>query len=133
MNPAIANAVKAIDEEIVQLQVVSNNLKSVAGRIGAPAELTIVPKSPATPQKSRLTTVEMVRQILNTFGKPGEEMSYEELRSAIRTTFQVEPATSLNQMVYKRAHKRGGEFYRTKDGKFGLSSWKKPEEKTAAA
>jgi hypothetical protein len=50
----------------------------------------------------------------------GEEKSVDELRQLIRTTYGIEPAKSLDQMLYKRASAGRG-FYKTTEGKFGLT------------
>ena len=44
----------------------------------------------------------------------------DELRQLIRTTYGIEPAKSLDQMLYKRASAGPG-FYKTTKGKFGLT------------
>ena len=44
----------------------------------------------------------------------------DELRQLIRTTYGIEPAKSLDQMLYKRASAGRG-FYKTTEGKFGLT------------
>jgi|HubBroStandDraft_6_1064221.scaffolds.fasta_scaffold105845_2 hypothetical protein len=60
----------------------------------------------------------LARTILKNSG--GEEKSVDELRQLIRTTYGIEPAKSLDQMLYKRASAGRG-FYKTTDGKFGLT------------
>jgi hypothetical protein len=54
----------------------------------------------------------------------GEEKSVDELRQLIRTTYGIEPAKSLDQMLYKRASAGRG-FYKTTEGKFGLTGLRK--------
>lgn len=58
------------------------------------------------------------RTILKNAG--GEEKSVDELRQLIRTTYGIEPAKSLEQMLYRRASASRG-FDKTKEGKFGLT------------
>jgi hypothetical protein len=48
----------------------------------------------------------------------------DELRQLIRTTYGIEPAKSLDQMLYKRASAGRG-FYKTTAGKFGLTELRK--------
>jgi hypothetical protein len=72
--------------------------------------------------KEQPNTLEMTRTILKNAG--GEEKSVDELRQLIRTTYGIEPAKSLDQMLYKRAAAGRG-FYKTEDGKFGLSELRK--------
>ena len=60
----------------------------------------------------------MTRTILK--NAAGEEKSVDELRQLIRTTYGIEPAKSLDQMLYKRASAGRG-FYKTTEGKFGLT------------
>src|SRR5258708_11917042 len=60
----------------------------------------------------------MTRTILK--NAAGEEKSVDELRQLIRATCGIEPAKSLDQMLYKRASAGRG-FYKTTEGKFGLT------------
>ena len=60
--------------------------------------------------KEQPNTLEMTRTILKNAG--GEEKSVDELRQLIRTTHGIEPAKSLDQMLYKRASAGRG-FYKT--------------------
>jgi hypothetical protein len=60
--------------------------------------------------KEQRNTLEMTRTILKNAG--GEEKSVDELRQLIRTTYGIEPAKSLDQMLYKRASAGRG-FYKT--------------------
>ena len=48
----------------------------------------------------------------------------DEKRQLIRTTYGIEPAKSLDQMLYKRASAGHG-FYKTMEGKFGLTELRK--------
>lgn len=68
--------------------------------------------------KEQPNTLEMTRTILKNAG--GAEKTADELRQLIRTTYGIEPAKSLDQMLYKRASAGRG-FYKTPEGKFGLS------------
>jgi hypothetical protein len=63
-----------------------------------------------------LTTMEMVRELLVKHGQP---MSSGELHKAIVDSYGKVPASSLSQMLYKRA-RAGSTFYRTSEGKYGL-------------
>jgi hypothetical protein len=64
----------------------------------------------------------MTRTILKT--ADGEEKSVDELRQLIRTTCGIEPAKSLDQILYKRASAGRG-FYKTTEGMFGLTELRK--------
>jgi len=83
-----------------------------------PGGLTSGPVNP----KEQPNTLEMTRTILKNAG--GEEKSVDELRQLIRTTYGIEPAKSLDQMLYKRAANGRG-FYKTSEGKFGLTELRK--------
>jgi hypothetical protein len=48
----------------------------------------------------------------------------DELLQLIRTTYGIEPDKSLDQMLYKRASAGRG-FYKTTEGKFGLTGLRK--------
>jgi hypothetical protein len=72
--------------------------------------------------KEQPNTLEMTRTILKNAG--GEEKSVDELRQLIRTTYGIEPAKSLDRMLYKRPAAGRG-FYKTIDGKYGLSELRK--------
>jgi hypothetical protein len=63
--------------------------------------------------------MEMARQVFS----DQKERTSEEVREAIRAKFQLEPAESLTQMLYKRSRSKS-QFYRTKDGKYGLLAWR---------
>jgi hypothetical protein len=59
----------------------------------------------------------MARTVLRNLNGP--ERTPTELRELIKSTYGVEPAKTLDQMLYKRAT-AGNTFYKTADGKFGL-------------
>ena len=48
-----------------------------------------------------------------------EEKTPDEVRALIKKTYGIEPAKTLDQMLYKRASK-GTMFYKTAEGRFGL-------------
>jgi hypothetical protein len=63
----------------------------------------------------------MARTVL--FNLHGEENTPDEIRALIRTTYGLDPAKTLDQMLYKRVAK-GNRFYKTADGRFGLLEFK---------
>jgi hypothetical protein len=63
------------------------------------------------------TQLEMARTFL--FNLNGEEKTPDEIRALIKKTYGIEPAKTLDQMLYKRASK-GTLFYKTAEGRFGL-------------
>ena len=73
-------------------------------------------------QAEQPNTLDMTKTVLQNAG--GEEKTVDELRSMIRTTYGVEPAKSLDQMLYKRASSGRG-FYKTHEGRFGLTDLRK--------
>ena len=86
-----------------------------------PRPITGLTSGPVNP-KEQPNTLEMTRTILKNAG--GEEKSVDELRRLIRTTYGIEPAKSLDQMLYKRASAGRG-LYKTTEGKFGLTELRK--------
>jgi len=72
-------------------------------------------------QSTTPNTLEMTRIVLR---NAGGEKTADELRQLIRTTYGIEPAKSLDQMLYKRAASGRG-FYKTEDGRFGLTEMRK--------
>ena len=96
--------------------------------VGRPVSTPPVPDEPTehatspTPDEAPLldeapSTLEMARTVLR---NAGAAMSLLAIRAAIRTTYGIDPAKTLDQMLYKRAQKNKG-FYKTKEGEFGLS------------
>lgn len=75
------------------------------------------------------STVEMAKIVLG--NAQGQPLGLLAIKEAIRQTFGIEPAKTLDQMLYKRAQ-RGKGFYKTKDGEFGLLE-AKPEQRVGAA
>jgi hypothetical protein len=67
----------------------------------------------------------MARTVL--FNLHGEEKTPDEIRALIRTTYGIDPAKTLDQMLYKRVAK-GKTFYKTADGRFGLLEFKSTTE-----
>jgi hypothetical protein len=63
----------------------------------------------------------MARTVL--FNPQGKRRPPDEIRALIRTTYGVDPAKTLDQMLYKRAGK-GTTFYKTADDRFGLLEFK---------
>ena len=58
---------------------------------------------------------------------PWEEKTPDEIRALIRTTYGIDPAKTLDQMLYKRVAK-GKTFYKTADDRFGLREFKSTTE-----
>lgn len=73
-------------------------------------------------QAEQPNTLDMTKTVLQNAG--GDEKTVDELRQMIRTTYGVEPAKSLDQMLYKRASSGRG-FYKTPEGRFGLTELRK--------
>ncbi len=48
-----------------------------------------------------------------------EEKTPDKIRALIKKTYGIDPAKTLDQMLYKRASK-GTMFYKTAEGRFGL-------------
>jgi len=67
----------------------------------------------------------MARIVL--FNLHGEEKTPDEIRALIRTTYGLDSAKTLDQMLYKRVAK-GKRFYKTADGRFGLLKFKSTTE-----
>ena len=82
----------------------------------------------AAPDKSGMSNMEMVRQVL---GNERKELSTAELRSGIRKKFNVDATKNLPQLLFKAASKRSS-LYRNKAGKYGLLIWKKSGRKAAS-
>jgi hypothetical protein len=83
-------------------------------RLVAPVEGLTTGPVPAEGQPNTLGMARMVLRNLN-----GEEKTPDQLRALIKDTYGIDPAKSLDQMLYKRASK-GKTFYKTEDGRFGL-------------
>jgi hypothetical protein len=79
-------------------------------------------------RKASGTTMDMARQILSTSNK---EMTAEEIRQAIVTTFGIQPASSMTQMLYKRS-RAGSSFYKLDGGRYGLLEWRTTKQQQAA-
>jgi hypothetical protein len=62
-------------------------------------------------------SLEMARVVLLNLN--GEEKTPDEIHALVKKTYGIEPAKTLDQMLYKRAGK-GRTFYKTSDGRFGL-------------
>jgi hypothetical protein len=60
----------------------------------------------------------MARTVLRNAG--GKEKSVHELRTEIRSTYGIQPAKTLDQMLAKRPSANRG-FYKTAGGRFGFS------------
>ena len=58
-----------------------------------------------------------------------EEKTPDEVRALIKKTYGIEPAKTLDQMLYKRVAK-GKTFCKTADGRFGLLEFKSTTEET---
>jgi hypothetical protein len=82
------------------------------------------------PGKKTYSTMEMVRQVLDKEGKKGKELSFRDIQEAVRKHFKTDPASTLGQMLYKRSRNKSG-FYRTANGKYGLTSWTSKTQKAA--
>jgi hypothetical protein len=78
--------------------------------------LTAITEGKASPG-AQPNSLEMARIVL--FNVNGEEKTPDEIRALIRTTHGIDPAKTLDQMLYKRASK-GTMFYKTAEGRFGL-------------
>lgn len=78
--------------------------------------------TPIPSSQNQPNTLEMTRVVLKNAG--GEEKTVDELREMIRRTYGIEPAKSLDQMLYKRSAGGRG-FYKTADGRYGLSELRK--------
>jgi hypothetical protein len=102
-------------DESAQVRELSDN------ELYQPGQVFGLTSGPINP-KEQPNTLEMTRTILKNAG--GEEKSVDELRQLIRTTYGMEPAKSLDQMLYKRASAGRG-FYKTTEGKFGLTELRK--------
>lgn len=86
---------------------------------------------PPYPQRgNQPNTLEMVKTVLK--NAKGEEKTPDELRHLIRNTFGVDPAKSLDQMLYKRSAK-GTVFYKTPNGRFGLLELKEKIDQSNAS
>ena len=72
-------------------------------------------------RKEQPNTLDMARTVLR---NAGTEKSPDDLKVMIRTTYGIDPAKTLDQMLYKRAS-AGREFYKTEDGRFGLLELRK--------
>ena len=94
----------------------------------APEDVPFPDESPEHAPDSAPSTVEMARAVLGNAGKPLPLLM---IRQAIRETFGIEPAKTLDQMLYKRAQRNKG-FFKTRDGEFGLAV-PAPEQKIGAA
>lgn len=70
-------------------------------------------------------TLEMARIVL--FNLHVEEKTADEIRALIRTTYGLDSAKTLDQMLYKRVAK-GKTFYKTADGFFGRIEFKSTME-----
>jgi hypothetical protein len=65
-----------------------------------------------------LSSIGMITRVLeNAKGKP---LSMAEILADVKTTFGVEAAKTSDQMLWRRANQKKG-FYKTEDGRFGLT------------
>lgn len=84
----------------------------------APVDATSPLTEGPIPQDSTPSTIEMARTVLRNAG--GTTMTLQEIRTAIQQTYGIDPAKTLDQMLYKRAQRNKG-FYKTGEGRFGLT------------
>ena len=88
-------------------------------------EMWVECKAPGTRHRASATrggdaqpnSLEMARTVL--FNLHGEEKTPDEIRALIRTPYGIDPAKTLDQMLYKWVGE-GKTFYKTADGRFGL-------------
>lgn len=95
---------------------------------GEPYEVPFPDALPEHAPDSAASTVEMARSVL---GNAGKTLPLVAIRQAIRETFGIEPAKTLDQMLYKRAQRNKG-FFKTRNGEFGLALFV-PEQKIGTA
>lgn len=93
--------------------------------VQSPSRRTIKTPSSLTswisPQNDQPNTLSMVRQVLR--NARGRTMTLPQLIEAIKGTYKLDPAKTLDQMIGRRAAEGKG-FYKTENGEFGLTELK---------
>jgi len=136
---ALEKELAGVNEQIVRLERYKTALQTtLRARLDLDGLMQTQPKV-YSPQAVTLTAItegkespdaqpnslEMARTVL--FNLHGEEKTPDEIRALIRTTYGIDPAKTLDQMLYKRVAK-GKTFYKTADGRFGLLEFKSTTE-----
>jgi hypothetical protein len=137
MNDAVIKALEqelaGIDSKIDQLERYRTSIKNTIEARNALDGFVQPGTAPYQPQpvraltegpvnrKEQPNTLDMARTVLR---NAGTEKSPDDLKVMIRTTYGIDPAKTLDQMLYKRAS-AGREFYKTEDGRFGLLELRK--------
>ena len=128
---ALEKELAGVNEQIVRLERYKTALNAaLQARLDLEGLISTRPQvySPQTVNLTAITdgkdspnaqpnSLEMARVVLLNLN--GEEKTPDEIRALIKKTYGIEPAKTLDQMLYKRASK-GTLFYKTAEGRFGL-------------